>query len=647
MPLASRPAASLRSVRLHGDDGDTLRARQRLERALAEVDWSPPGLSPHAFLFVRKLTADGRRGIRPQSEGGAFGRSVSAALRGHAAAARRPWLHDDAAQADAVVFVDESELLACLWRDWARGTVPQRWWWRCVLGGQDPLAWLRLKAWPRAEWLVPALALLAERRDAVTCVARLEARDAERALQAVQAAYGLVHLGESSAVVPSGDQPTEASSEPDRALSVERGSPPSTALRRLLSRVPELSASHLAPAQRRLLAVALGVMREPAWARTPAFAAAVGHRALALAAEVAVATPPQRVEPRDAERLLKAGPRPRGVFDATPTSPPTSPPNAATQQSAIPTTDTTAVVTATTTDTTAAVTATAADATRDAQPPAASITATFEAVPVVDALPVAAPVSPPRLGAAQATVGNAAHAIRTRYGGLFYLLNAALALRVYGDFTMPRHPGLALSPWDLMAWTGRAWFGDELLRDPLWPLLATLSGRQLSQPPGHGFDAPPDWRIDPAWLAPWGTDPPLGVHATRQRLRVLHPQGFALFDVARDTTQTPLLQARALCGGQTLRRATQPFARVPRRADARWLAHWLAYLNARLRHTLDTDTDIPALLCRHDAEVRIDAGHVDIHLALHSLPLSVRFAGLDRDPGWIPAAGRSLSFHFK
>jgi hypothetical protein len=28
------------------------------------------------------------------------------------------------------------------------------------------------------------------------------------------------------------------------------------------------------------------------------------------------------------------------------------------------------------------------------------------------------------------------------------------------------------------------------------------------------------------------------------------------------------------------------------------------------------------------------------------LPLQIRFAGLDRDPGWVPAAGRFITFHF-
>ena len=270
--------------------------------------------------------------------------------------------------------------------------------------------------------------------------------------------------------------------------------------------------------------------------------------------------------------------------------------------------------------------------------------------------PVALPqreASAPLTGAAAPTPASAQadaapRPLRTRYGGLFYLLNAALALRVYGDFTMPRHPDLALSPWDLLAWTGRAWFGDDLVRDPLWPLLATLSGRPLAKVPGHDFDAPPDWTMPPAWLVPWGAVE-LSVHATRQRLRVLHPQGFALFNVRRDATLAPLKQARMLCGDHALRRARPPFERVPRATAQRWLHHWLAYLDARLRHTLatDSDTDLRLLLCRHDAEVRVGAGHVDVHLALADLPMAIRFAGLDRDPGWIPAAGRSLGFHFE
>ena len=57
--------------------------------------------------------------------------------------------------------------------------------------------------------------------------------------------------------------------------------------------------------------------------------------------------------------------------------------------------------------------------------------------------------------------------------------------------------------------------------------------------------------------------------------------------------------------------------------------------------------EVPALLCRHERRVRVDEDEVAVELDLAALPLPVRFAGLDRDAGWLPAAGRSLSFRFQ
>ena len=52
-------------------------------------------------------------------------------------------------------------------------------------------------------------------------------------------------------------------------------------------------------------------------------------------------------------------------------------------------------------------------------------------------------------------------------------------------------------------------------------------------------------------------------------------------------------------------------------------------------------------MCRLAAEVHVSATTLDLQFSLDQLPLAVRVAGLDRDPGWIPAAGRSLCFHFR
>ena len=38
--------------------------------------------------------------------------------------------------------------------------------------------------------------------------------------------------------------------------------------------------------------------------------------------------------------------------------------------------------------------------------------------------------------------------------------------------------------------------------------------------------------------------------------------------------------------------------------------------------------------------------HVDVYYSLQTYPTEIRLAGLDRDPGWIPAAGRYVAYHF-
>lgn len=75
----------------------------------------------------------------------------------------------------------------------------------------------------------------------------------------------------------------------------------------------------------------------------------------------------------------------------------------------------------------------------------------------------------------------------------------------------------------------------------------------------------------------------------------------------------------------------------------------LIYLHARLRRALGDDAPeaLASMVCCHAARIDCTATTLDVHLALAALPIEIRIAGLDRDPGWIPAAGRSLAFHFE
>ena len=59
----------------------------------------------------------------------------------------------------------------------------------------------------------------------------------------------------------------------------------------------------------------------------------------------------------------------------------------------------------------------------------------------------------------------------------------------------------------------------------------------------------------------------------------------------------------------------------------------------------DAREAVATLIERHGA-VHVDSDSVAVAFALDAHPLAIRLAGLDRDPGWIPAAGRSIGFSF-
>jgi hypothetical protein len=83
-------------------------------------------------------------------------------------------------------------------------------------------------------------------------------------------------------------------------------------------------------------------------------------------------------------------------------------------------------------------------------------------------------------------------------------------------------------------------------------------------------------------------------------------------------------------------------------ALAAWLDRLLPYVRARLRKALGlTEGEDPgSVVCRRRARVCMTPTHLDLFFSLAELPLEIRLAGLDRNPGWVPAAGRFITFHY-
>jgi hypothetical protein len=152
--------------------------------------------------------------------------------------------------------------------------------------------------------------------------------------------------------------------------------------------------------------------------------------------------------------------------------------------------------------------------------------------------------------------------IHTGFGGIFYLINLAIYLGYYGDFSTPEEPGIDLPIWDFLAQTGRELAGQPLPEDPVWPLLTSL---------GEG--------------EPWD-----------------------------------------------------------RLEDAmRRIRDWL---DEALGHHEGQREDTGAFVLRHSARVVLTGTRLDVFLSLQELPIEIRIARLDRDAGWVPAAGRYIAFHF-
>jgi hypothetical protein len=161
------------------------------------------------------------------------------------------------------------------------------------------------------------------------------------------------------------------------------------------------------------------------------------------------------------------------------------------------------------------------------------------------------------------------------------------------------------------------------------------------------------------WLAPFAGSGEWRWSGRKERLRVWHPCGFAVLDVPasecdyRKTLADELAPYRAsgLCTAVSRRPALAspdwPKRAVRHdRALRRWLGWLMPYVRARLNAALGTGVDVGRLVCAGRARLRVTATHFDAHFLLADLPIEVRFAGLDRDPGWVPAAGRYLRFYF-
>ncbi|MEO7689906.1 MAG: hypothetical protein ABIS51_11530 [Sphingomonas sp.] len=219
----------------------------------------------------------------------------------------------------------------------------------------------------------------------------------------------------------------------------------------------------------------------------------------------------------------------------------------------------------------------------------------------------------------------------TGFGGLLFLVNAFIALGLYPDFTQPLGTRLDPSPLWLADRIGRFWFGARYRRDPLAGWIAAHAA------PG---ELPCTWRAEPEWLTGFETPAAPRLAVRQGRATLWHPAGFPLLD--KGQARAPHRPYR-LAGFRRPRAARIAPARLPAKPTDRWAACLAFYLDARLRLLCGSGLSLLALPARiqtHDLDL-------SARFALDRHPIQLRIAGLDRNPGWQPAEGRTFAFVFE
>jgi hypothetical protein len=74
----------------------------------------------------------------------------------------------------------------------------------------------------------------------------------------------------------------------------------------------------------------------------------------------------------------------------------------------------------------------------------------------------------------------------------------------------------------------------------------------------------------------------------------------------------------------------------------------LPAITLRLSEALDVpETELADFILLRAAQVRITPTHISVFYLLAELQVNIRRSGLDRDPGWVPSAGRFIRFYYE
>jgi hypothetical protein len=537
--LVTLERSTILRLRVKGSDLDPLALRGRLENVLNDVSLQPR-LPPTATLFIRKLDdplpgsiqLDSPHARAPHAWRHAFQTRFDQLV----SSAARPAHGFVADSAESVVFYDYAELLACLTADWCSGSAMTRWWWQALLRRGDIAQMIRRFWREKIEYVPAGLEFLVRKGVVVEFVSQLSDVEVLEIFERVVRVFSLTRITRIKATdlvrVAVAREVTRATHVPEMShVSRVRSVMPWRHI------VPETDTPRLRPVQQLFVGVALMTHRAPSRVRTVSFAREVEQW---IEAVISAAPEKQTIVENNLEFFHapeSGAPIRENPIEAPPAILRSAPPPQESVKSAVQ---------------------------------FANATFTYEEVIDVIQRPSPPSITEPELVIepkeipelfVPTTLDDVT--LETELGGLFYLINLALFMEIYSDFTSPvesLHDDLSI--WDFVAIVGKEI--DQETNDPIWELLRDFAGRDNE-----------DELITPAWL----TD-------------------------------------------------------------------LLPHILARLHLALGVDDDLAQILLHHHARVSITPTHLDIFFSLADHPIELRLSGLDRNPGWVPAAGRFIAFHY-
>ncbi len=571
----TRDDFTIMRLRVKGSELDPLAVRPRVQNLISEVRLYPL-LPESASLFIRKLDDPSPGLLELEAIDSratqTWRRSFHSRFAQLATSAVRPALGPVSSSAESVVFLDYSELLACLTADWCNGFVGARWWWHTFLKRGDIERVIKQFWKEKIEYVPAALQQLAKKRVLVEFVASLSDSETRELVVRIADRFALPAIRR---VVESFEQELVETrddfSVASESVLVKEAQVRSVAPWRFV--VPEADTPRLRPVHQLFLGVALMIRRAPAQVRARSFAREVERWQTVVSPTFSAVVDeevPRAVEvvEESEEQLLpiEVVAEERVNTDET-------------DQERIEVVEM---------EVAREVSARTEAPRPGAQPRARVVDSPVEARVSGEALVLETPRSTEVIVEDFVEELEESLTIETELGGFFYLINLAIFLEIYSDFTNPVETFTDLNIWDFVALVGNELNEHQNEEDPIWSLLANLAGYKDFSRKG-----------------------------------------------AKTQRKTSGSRRSELCVFAPLREKTLI-----------WLSHLLPFLRARLRRALNTP-DFATVLCRHRARVTLTATHIDVFFSLSELPIEIRLSGLDRDPGWVPAAGRFIAFHFE